>query len=149
MKKEIAVGDYVHIATWKPGDKLYSEWIEQYPEEYNGVIAGLNPKEEILPAGKYVLKVDYPLSVPFEEELEFGNPITREQLVKWIVDSYHCIYEIEDQTSDIAPGFIPEMLNRNTTSGQFGIWGHDIDDLDLHTVEIDENNVITVFGVDS
>lgn len=148
MKKEIAVGDYVHLETWKPGDKLWSEWIEQYPEEYESVMAGLKYDEEILPAGKYKLVIDYPLSTKFIEEKEFNKPITREEMVKWIVDSYHYIYRIEEESTPIPAGLIPGMLNRTTTTGNYGIWGHVLGDLDLHTIYVDENNVIEV-GVDS
>ena len=44
--------------------------------------------------------------------------------------------------------YIPNMYNRITTEGKFGIWGHDLGDLILHTVWIDNDNVITL-GVDS
>lgn len=148
MKKEIIVGNYVDIATWKPGDKLYSTWMEEHPEEYGAEMGKVKPNEEILPAGKYKLTIDYPLSTEFIEEKEFGKPVTREEMVKWIVDSYHYIYAIEDETSPIPAGLIPGMLNRETTTGNFGIWGHDIEDLLLHTIFVDENNEIEV-GVDS
>lgn len=147
MKKEIAVGDYVHLETWKPGDKLYSEWIEQYVE-YKSVIENLNPKEEILPAGVYTLKVDYPLNTPMYDTHTFSGPITREEMVKWIVDSYRYIYDMEKKTSSIEEGYVPGTLNRSETDGEFGIWGHVLGDLDLHTIWVDENNIITL-GVDS
>jgi hypothetical protein len=147
MKKEIAVGDYVHLETWKPGDKLYSEWIEQY-DEYKGVIEHLKPEEEILPAGVYTLKVDYPLNTPMYDTHTFSGPITREEMVKWIVDSYRYIYDMEKKTSSIEEGYVPGTLNRSETDGEFGIWGHVLGDLDLHTIWVDENNIITL-GVDS
>ena len=147
MKKEIAVGDYVHLETWKPGDKLYSEWIEQY-DEYKSVIEHLKPEEEILPAGVYTLKIDYPLTNAMYDTCSYDKPITREQMVNWIVNSYRYIYHMEKKTSSIEEGRVPGMLNRSETDGQFGIWGHVLGDLDLHTIYVDENNIITL-GVDS
>lgn len=147
MKKEIAVGDYVHLETWKPGDKLYSEWIEQYVE-YKSVIEHLKPEEEILPAGVYTLKIDYPLTKAMHDTCSYDKPITREQMVNWIVNSYRYIYHMEKKTSSIEEDRIPGMLNRSETDGEFGIWGHVLGDLDLHTIWVDENNIITL-GVDS
>ena len=147
-QKRIVVGNYVHIETWKPGDKLWSEWIEHDPKEVDNIIANLNPKEEILPAGKYTLAICYPLTYPFIDEKEFEKPVTREEVVSWIVESYHFIYNAEDKTSLTPAGLVPGMLNRIKTDGDFGIWGHGIEDLDLHTIYVDENNVITP-GVDS
>jgi hypothetical protein len=146
--KNIPVGSYVHLDSWKPGDKLYSSWMDDNPGEYALEISQLNPKEEILPAETYKLVIDYPLTYPFIDDKEFDKPVTREEIVKWIVDSYHFIYNMEDETSPIPAGLIPGMLNRQMTTGNFGIWGHELGDLDLHTIHVDENNLITC-GVDS
>ena len=148
MKKEIIVGNYVALAAWKPGDKLYSTWMEEYPEEYGAEMGKVKPKEEILPAGVYTLKIDYPLNTPMHDTHTFDNPVTREEMVKWIVDSYRYIYDVEKKTSSIEESYIPGMLNRSETDGKFGIWGHDLEDLLLHTIWVDENNIITL-GVDS
>jgi hypothetical protein len=146
--KNIPVGSYVHLETWKLGDKLYSSWMDDNPGEYGLEISQLNPKEEILPAGKYKLVIDYPLSTEYVEELEFGKPVTREQIVEWIVASYHYIYKMEDESTPVPAGLIPGMFNRVTTMGTYGIWGHELGDLDLHTIHVDDNNLITI-GVDS
>jgi hypothetical protein len=122
--------------------------MDDNPGEYGLEISQLNPKEEILPAGKYKLVIDYPLSTEYVEELEFGKPVTREQIVEWIVASYHYIYKIEDESTPVPAGLIPGMFNRVTTMGTYGIWGHELGDLDLHTIHVDENNLITC-GVDS
>lgn len=42
----------------------------------------------------------------------------------------------------------PIMLNRETTTGPHGIWGHSLGDLVLHTVEQIEDNLFSL-GVDS
>ena len=141
------VGSYVQLKDWKSGDKLWSDWIEK-DFEYSKAIKGLDPKEEILPVGKYTLKIDYPLSTPFIEERELTKPMTREEVVMWIVDRYHFIYDVENETSKVKAGNIVGMYNRNNTDGSYGIWGHDLGDLALHTIYVDKNNVVTL-GVDS
>ena len=141
--KQIALGD-IDISSWKPGDKLYPKWMLEEDEDY-----ALDPKEEILEANvEYTLKITYPLSKPYVEKLKLDVPTTREQVVSWIVDRYNFIYGVEDNSTTIKPEHIPGMLNRVRTDGEYGIWGHDIGDLILHTLYIDKNNVLTI-GVDS
>jgi len=161
MKIEIAVGDYVHLETWKKGDKLWSEWIEQ-DDEYKDIIKKLDAKEEILPAGEYHLVIDYPLSRPYRESITFANPVKREEIVEIICNRYRKIYKLEDITSNINPSGIicnryrktykleditsniNPRYNRVHTDGEYGIWGHDLSDLNLYTIYVDENKVITL-----
>lgn len=143
--KEIAVGDYVHLETWKKGDRLYSSWRKD-DEDFDPSI--VNPDEVILPEGNYTLVIDYPLSNPYKELLEFILPVTRKQIVEIIVDRYRNIYKEENESTDISADNILGMLNRNSTNGKYRIWGHDLEDLDLHTIWVDENNIITL-GIDS
>ena len=145
--KEIAVGSYVHLDSWKPGDKLWSDWIDE-DEEYSSQVADLNPEEEILPVGEYSLVIDYPLSKPYRETFVTKFPIKRKEIVELIVNAYHRIYDEEENTSPIKPALIPGMYNRIHTDGNYGIWGHDLGDLVLHTIYVDKYNVITL-GVDS
>jgi len=145
--KEIAVGSYVHLDTWKPGDKLWSDWIENDPE-YSKEIVDLNLDEEILPAGEYTLVIDYPLSNPYRETFITKFPIQRKEIVELIVNAYHRIYNEENDTSNIKPALISGMYNRIHTNGNYGIWGHDLGDLVLHTIYVDENNIITL-GISS
>jgi hypothetical protein len=58
------------------------------------------------------------------------------------------MYAEEDETSGGNPGHIPGMLNRNTSEGKYGIWGHDIGDLLLCSAYVDDSGKITL-GVDS
>lgn len=145
MEKEIAVGS-VQLDDWKIGDPLYSEWMLKEPEYAEEI--KIDPVEEILLIGEYTLKIDYPLHEPFIEKRVLDKSMTREEVVAWIVDRYHFIYDVENETSKIKSDLIPGMHNRNTTDGKYGIWGHELGDLLLHTIFIDENNEITL-GVDS
>lgn len=42
--------------------------------------------------------------------------------------AYQKMYEMEEE-EDGDVGNIPGMLNRQTSNGMFGVWGHSIDDL--------------------
>jgi hypothetical protein len=134
MKKETEIG-YVHLATWKDGNRLCRD-------------SEICSTEELLPAGEYTLEITYPLNRPYTEECVWDRPLTREDIVKWVTDRYRFIYKVEDETSENLPALIPGMSNRNVTNGKYGIWGHYIDDLYFHTIWVDENNVITL-GIDS
>lgn len=146
MKREIEAG-YVWPGRWKTGDSLFNEgYAERYPEEVKRV----DPAEFILkPYTKYELEIDYPLSTPFKASFDTGeNGLSRYDLMSFCVECYKAIYKQEEETSKVEPANIPGMYNRNTTNGQYGIWGHDIGDLTIHTFYIDNNNKITL-GVDS
>lgn len=112
------------------------------------MIKDLNPEEEILPAGEYHLVINYPLSRSYKESITFSNPVKRKEIAEIIVNAYNKIYKVEDKTSKRSISHIPGMLNRVHTDGDYGIWGHDLGDLYLHSIYVDENNVITC-SVDS
>ena len=101
--------------------------------------------------GKYTIQYDYPLSKVVYFEHEFDDSCIIRDLVSKICEDYHSIYKKEEETTNIR--IIPMnervgLINRNQTDGDYGIWGHDIDDLYLHTVNISEDNVISL-GIDS
>jgi hypothetical protein len=148
MKKtEIALGS-INIENWKLGDPLYDDWMKDDPDYQFEV--NLKEGEIILPGNeKYTLVIDYPLSKPFKNKFKTPTEgISRKDLIKIIVNCYHYVYDIEDRTSKIMSGHIENLYNRNETEGKYGIWGHDIGDLVLHTIWVDKNNVIEL-GVDS
>jgi hypothetical protein len=116
-----------------------------------------SPDEVVFTATELIVVLDYPL------RKEFGFPIsassskgfTRAELVRKIADLYKKVYEEEERTSKIA--VIPmeqrkRLINRNETNGKYGIWGHDLDDLVLHTIEISrtaDGTVRAQLGIDS
>ncbi len=60
------------------------------------------------------------------------------EFVKCVRDDYRRIYDeehadIDSQGTEIQR-VCPHMLNRATTDGRYGIWGHDIEDLVLEGV---------------
>lgn len=85
--------------------------------------------------------IDYPLNNPVEIEIQSNTSkgFTRKQLAEKISEEYKRIYKEEDESTKIQTTPIDErkgIINRNQTDGKYGIWGHDIDDLDLSRVII-------------
>lgn len=87
------------------------------------------------------LVIDYPVANPIEFVLKSSNDkgFTTKQLVLAISKKYHEIYAEEEKTASTKT--IPEnqrkgLMNRNETNGKYGIWGHDMADLDLSEIEI-------------
>lgn len=114
-----------------------------------------NPQKEInrlIDADKIVINeteitlyIDYPLENPVKFKLKSNDDgFTKKQLALEISKKYHEIYSIEEKTAQIKT--IPKdkrngVINRNQTDGKYGIWGHDISDLDLNSIEVYKNPV--------
>lgn len=91
----------------------------------------------------------YPLERPVVVKFDNG-PYTRRRLAEIICKKYEEIYEEEDQTSTVEAGRLSQIsLNRNQTTGKYGIWGHVIGDLVLHSVYFDTRTGFYELGVDS
>lgn len=70
--------------------------------------------------------------------------------IEAFVDGYIEIYRLEEETSPVKSGRMCDinpgcpLINRNITSGIFGIWGHHIGDLVLEGVNVfDEGKAVT------
>jgi hypothetical protein len=121
---------YVHMSSYKPGSKL-----DEYAEEDGRVSP--DPKEIVLNEGTYELEITYPLSNPFKGKFKVGKRgLSREKLVEKVIASYNHIYATEDGDVGAKTGNIPGMLNRARSNGRYGIWGHDMSDLMLHTAYV-------------
>ncbi|SDH51341.1 hypothetical protein [Winogradskyella thalassocola] len=107
--------------------------IENPDLELNNLIG----KDDIVVnSNKATLIIDYPLNNPVEFTITSDKSIgfTRKELAQNISIVYHKIYEVEERTSSVKTIPIEEregLINRNETNGKYGIWGHDIGDLDL------------------
>jgi hypothetical protein len=83
----------------------------------------------------------------FEEVAPDGQAFTRADLARVICIRYKLMYTEEDGQD--APQYAPGLLNRGYTNGKYGIWGHDIGDLLLHTVRLNVKTGLYTLGVDS
>ncbi len=112
-----------------------------------------NPQEEInrlIDADKIVINepeitlyIDYPLENPVKFILKSNvDGFTKKQLALEISEKYHELYSKEEKTAQVKT--IPKdkrngVITRNQTDGKYGIWGHDISDLDLNSIEVYKN----------
>jgi len=115
------------------------------------------PDEVVFTATELIVVLDYPLREEFSFPISATSSkgFTRAELVRKVADLYKRVYEEEARTSKIP--VIPMeqrkgLINRNQTNGKYGIWGHDLGDLVLHTIEISRTRDGTVrahLGIDS
>lgn len=71
--------------------------------------------------------------------IESVNGFSRKQLALLISEKYHQIYDEEEvgaTTKTIPVNKRDNGINRNKTNGKYGIWGHDITDLDLGSIDV-------------
>ena len=104
-----------------------------------------NANEVVLKKSVAILVIDYPLNDSFGFELKASSSsgFTRAGLVRTISKIYHEIYNTEEETATIKT--IPReerkgIINRNSTNGKYGIWGHDLSDLDLSGLQVLESD---------
>jgi len=100
-----------------------------------------NPNEVVSTETELTVILDYPLRGEFSFPIQSASPggFTRKELAQKISDLYKKVYEEEEKTSKIPVTPMDQrkgLINRNETNGKYGIWGHDLDDLDLSTIEI-------------
>lgn len=139
----------------KPGEYMSKEDPSPYFSLENGeetIKFMLNPDQVVIKKPIITLKIDYPLENPVLLPLQAPDPnvgFTRKQLALGISNIYKWMYDVEKRTTRLPIQNIPGLLNRDNTNGYFGIWGHHLGDLDLHTVTFDRTNNIYILGIDS
>jgi len=95
--------------------------------------------EIVLSSPKATLIIDYPLTSKAIFVIESPNGFSRKQLIQLISEKYHQIYKEEEDGATIKTIPVDQRdneLNRNQTNGKYGIWGHDITDLDLGSIDV-------------
>jgi hypothetical protein len=110
------------------------------------------PNRVVAEGENITVVIDYPLRD--EVICHYQGPLTARELHGKIMESYMKIYKEEDETSTQAVVPLEErmrrggLINRNTTNGVHGIWGHDLSDLFVHTATLGSDGVYGL-GVDS
>ena len=119
-------------------------------ENPNSEISNLVGADDIIiKENKINILFDYPLNKPVSFEFNNEKGFTRKDLILIINKKYHEIYDEEEKsakTKTIPAEKRTGLINRNETDGKFGIWGHDLSDLDLSGIEIhqDANGKINI-----
>lgn len=115
-----------------------------------------NADEIVIPENEATLIIDYPVNNPTSFTLKTTEKgFSRKVLISEINKKYLELYEEEEKTAKTKT--IPKeqrkgLINRNQTDGKYGIWGHDLGDLVLSSVEVykDKAGKITiVLGIES
>lgn len=91
--------------------------------------------EKVITSNSIDILFDYPLSKKLTITLKSTNGFTRKRLVKQICKNYHRIYKQEKKDVGGETENLPHSLNRDTSEGRYGIWGHHIQDLELVEIE--------------
>lgn len=116
-----------------------------------------NAEEVVFTGTNLTVVLDYPLRKEVSFPISTSSPqgFTRAELVRKVASLYKRVYEEEAQSSKIAVIPLEQrkgLINRNETNGKYGIWGHDLSDLVLHTIEISrkaDGTLLAYLGVDS
>ena len=122
-KRTIDLG-YIHMSSWTPRSRLGDDYVfdpddECYNDESSKAIRKLKPEQVVLKEGIYTLKITYPLHQPYTRMVTVREAgMTRRRLVNLIVMSYKAIYATAEDDNP------------------YGIWGHCMSDLMLHTAEV-------------
>lgn len=116
----------------------------------------IDTDKAVLPFNKVILIIDYPVKSPVYIPLTSnGDGFSRKQLITAISQQYHAMFKEEEitATNKTTPLEKREGLqNRNETNGKYGIWGHDLSDLDLSYIEVHKNKnglIYLSLGVES
>jgi hypothetical protein len=139
----------VLISTIEFNKKASKEELLTFPDGLVPWVSIADPEKEIdqligadsivIQNNSVILLVTYPLNNPGKFELKSTKGFTRKQLIFEISQKYYEIYNSEEQSATIktiARQNRKGLVNRNTTNGKYGVWGHDIQDLDLSSIEV-------------
>lgn len=124
-----------------------------------------NPDEVVINKNRIKVSFSYPLSdetIIYLVSPDNDDNFTRSGLCRAIAETYQRIYDEEEKTTTLLVETVGDrisredptdwrckMSNRACTDGKWGIWGHSLSDLDLHTVEYKPEDDTYYLGIDS
>lgn len=94
---------------------------------------------KVISAREATVVIDYPVSKPVNFKITSESGFTKGDLLRRVGQIYRQLYKDEEASSTIKTVPMDKrqgVINRNTTDGKYGIWGHDIDDLDISSATI-------------
>ena len=158
MEKQITAG-YLWQDHWTgPGYPIYPAWWSEKPSEdrpyhsqadYDRYQKEMTeyPAEGMLDIapGTYTLELDYPLSMKYKVEVIVPEHLlTRQQLMDIAAEAYHKVYYFVNE------GIYADGIDETSQIwNKYGIWGHSMGDLTIHTFYIDDETNTIKLGVDS
>lgn len=92
-----------------------------------------------------IVNITYPLNVNVQVKIKDCFSIGA--LMWQIAQAYKIIYDEENISTEVKEIPLEErtgLINRNSTNGKYGIWGHDIGDLSLAAIHIHKNGNISI-----
>ncbi len=101
----------------------------------------VDPNEKVTDLERLNITFDYPLTTPVVIGFSNAGGFTRMDLFRVIYEGYKSIYDREEIACGKTDN-IPGMLNRQTSGGPFGIWGHYMGDLFIEAVEIYDDGTV-------
>lgn len=136
-------------------------WADHGPSPYvsmenpgNAIKFMDKPDEIVVSSNELHVVIDYPVTGEWEFKITSGRSkgFTRAELAREISRVYHALFVENERTAKI--GVVPrkKLFNKYQTYGKFGIWGHAIGDLVLHTVELHkgaDGKLYAILGIDS
>lgn len=99
-------------------------------------------------SGEFYFTYSYPLSLSASFPHTLTPEMTGEDILVLARADYERIYREEEEAVG-NPGHIPGMLNRASSPGPYGIWGHDFSDLYFEGIEINSEARQIEFGMGS
>ena len=96
--------------------------------------------------GTFKFEYDYPLNTKAVFEHQLTAETTALDILEMGQADYKRIYREEDEDVGAPTGNIPGMLNRQISSGRYGIWGHSIGDLFFEGIKISGNVISFEMG---
>lgn len=98
----------------------------------------------VLQCDSAIVLIDYPLTnaVGVVIKPKSSKGFTKSDLVLAISAEYKRIYKEEEESATVKTLPMEErggIINRNQTNGEYGIWGHDLADLDLSSIIVSKN----------
>ncbi len=141
----------------------YSHFVRLTPKGFARDGRNMLDKDKILIRGNEItIAVSYPLNDEYISDITIdeGSNFTRFLLAESISMLYQLIYKEEKETAKLPIESMadrytrtgsgrPLMMNRAPSNSKFGIWGHDLGDLVLHTVYYDSERDLYTLGIDS
>lgn len=96
-------------------------------------------------------KYDCVITYPLKRDCKF-KVLSDENLLVMILqicNKYRQIYKEERETMSNKEGLIENSYNRDTSDGKWGIWGHMLGDITIHSITLDDVKKKIEFHINS